>query len=86
VQWRFSDSGTDASLRIRRSVAVPGSIDADADVTLTLDLATWAALYAGDTTADEAEAAGALTIDGDRAALIRFFSAFDQPNLARAFA
>ncbi len=86
VQWHFVDADTRASLRLRHGVAVPGSIDDHADVTLALDLATWAAIYAGDTTASEAETDGRLTIDGDRAALGRFFAAFDQPHLAAAFA
>ena len=50
------------------------------------DLATWAALYAGQTTAADAEAAGSLTVGGDRAGLVSFFGAFDHPRLADAFA
>ncbi|HEY5664901.1 MAG TPA: alkyl sulfatase dimerization domain-containing protein [Ilumatobacter sp.] len=85
VQWRFSDSGATPSLRIRRGVAVPGTADPAADAALSLDLATWAGLYAGTLTAGEAEAAGTLTVSGDRAGLGRFFAAFDQPHLAVAF-
>ena len=85
VQWRFVESGTAASLRIRRGVAVPGVDDRDADATLELDLRTWADLYAGTVTAADAEAAGSLTITGDRAGLARYFDAFDHPHLATAF-
>jgi alkyl sulfatase BDS1-like metallo-beta-lactamase superfamily hydrolase len=90
VQWHFTgwaatDSTTDASLRIRRGVAAPGIVDPDADVTLGLDLRTWAALYAGAIDAATAERDGVLRITGDRAALPRFFAAFDQPHLAVAF-
>jgi putative sterol carrier protein len=62
---------------------VPGGDDPDAEVELALDLPTWAALYAGDTTATEAERAGTLTITGDRARLAEFFGAFDHPHLVR---
>ncbi len=86
VQWRFTDSGNDAALRLRRGVAVPSTTDPDADVTITLDQATWAALYAGDMTASGAEAAGSLTIAGDRELLGDYFSAFDHPHLGAAFA
>lgn len=86
VAWRFTDSDTTAALRVRRGVAVPGDTDPDADATVELDLPTWAALYAGDLTATAAEEAGRLTISGDRSVLHRFFSAFDHPHLANAFA
>ena len=85
VQFRFTDSGTDAALRIRHGVAVPATRDDEADATIALDLPTWAALYAGDTDAVAAESAGTMTISGDRDGLRRFFAAFDQPNLATAF-
>jgi alkyl sulfatase BDS1-like metallo-beta-lactamase superfamily hydrolase len=83
VQWRFTDSDTSAALRIRRGVAVPAVDDPDADVVISLDLATWAALYAGSTTTSEAEAAGTLSISGDRTRLAEFFGAFDHPHLVR---
>lgn len=85
VQWYFSDTRTDASLRIRRGVAIPGKNDSAADITLDLDLPTWAALYAGETTASDAEVAGDLTVTGDRTMLASFFAAFDQPQLAGSF-
>ena len=83
--WSATDPATDASLRIRHGVAVPGTKDAAADVTLTLDRRTWAALYAGAIDAATAEHDGALRITGDRSVLPRFFAAFDQPHLAVAF-
>lgn len=86
VLWEFTDSASLAALRIRHGVAAPGSHDPSADVTLSLDLPTWAALYAGDTSALEAQEAGSLTISGDRSVLAQFFAAFDQPNLSTAFA
>ena len=85
VQWRFTDAGVDASLRIRRGIAVPGRFDADADATLSLDQPTWAALYGGATTASQAESAGGLTVTGDRTGLAAFFGAFDHPHLAVSF-
>jgi alkyl sulfatase BDS1-like metallo-beta-lactamase superfamily hydrolase len=85
VQFRFTDSGAQAALRIRRGVAVPADHDPDADTAIELDLPTWASLYAGDTDAAAAESAGTLTISGDRHGLAKFFSAFDQPHLTRAF-
>ncbi|MFW2334647.1 alkyl sulfatase dimerization domain-containing protein [Ilumatobacter sp.] len=84
VRWRFRDSGTNATLRIRHGVAVPGRID-DPDVEIELDLPTWARLYGGDVTAVEAESADDLVITGDRSLLTRFFGAFDQPHLVHAF-
>jgi alkyl sulfatase BDS1-like metallo-beta-lactamase superfamily hydrolase len=83
VQWRFTDSDTAASLRVRHGVAVPGGVDPDADIELNLDLPTWAALYAGDATASEAEEAGTLRVTGDRELLAQFFGAFDHPHLVR---
>jgi len=85
VVWRFTDSDTTAALRVRHGVAVPAVDDPDADATLALDLPTWAALYAGDLTADEAVDAGRLTIVGERSRLPSFFAAFDQAKLATAF-
>jgi len=85
VQWHFRDTGTDASLRVRRGVAVPGTNDSAADITIDLDLPTWAALYAGEVTASDAVAAGKLTVTGDRTMLTSFFEAFDQPALAGSF-
>jgi len=86
VQFRFTDSGTDAALRIRHGVAVPGSNDDHADVTVELDLPTWASLVAGSIDAASAESAGRLSVTGDRDGLARFFAAFDQSHLAKAFA
>ncbi len=85
VQWSFTDLGVDAALRIRHGVAVPAETDPEPAATLTLDRATWAALYAGETSAADAENAGTLAVGGDRSALTRFFAAFDHPYLARAF-
>ena len=86
VQWRFTDSGAAASLRMRHGLAVPGGVDPAADATLTLDLATWARLYAGSMTATEAQAEGALLIEGDASRLAEFFGVFDHPYLRRVFA
>ncbi len=85
VLWRFTDTDVSAALRVRHGVAVPASDDPDADVTIALDLATWAALYAGELTAAEAVDAGRLAVTGDGSALAGFFAAFDQPKLAAAF-
>jgi alkyl sulfatase BDS1-like metallo-beta-lactamase superfamily hydrolase len=85
VQWRFRDSDTNASLRMRNGLAVPGEVDPAPDATLTLDLPTWAGLYAGSVTSAEAHAAGGLTIEGDAGGLVVFFGAFDHPYLARMF-
>lgn len=83
VQWHFTDSGVDASLRVRRGVAVPGRVDPDPMATLRLDLGAWAALYSGAKRADDL--AGSLTIAGDRSALNSFFALFDHPHLRSAF-
>lgn len=81
VQWRFAD-GTVASLRIRDGVAVPaGEID-DANTELTLSLEAWADLYSGRTTLADCEAAGTVTVTGDRAGLCSFFACFDLGHLA----
>lgn len=85
VQFRFNDSDTDAALRIRHGVAVPSRRDDGADVTITLDLPTWASLYTGATDVAAAESAGTVSISGDRRGLARFFGAFDQPHLAKVF-
>jgi alkyl sulfatase BDS1-like metallo-beta-lactamase superfamily hydrolase len=85
VQWHFTDSGTAAALRVRRGVAVPGSEDPAPAATLSLDLPTWARLYAGACTAADAEADGTLAISGERSALAPFFAMFDHPHLATAF-
>ena len=42
-------------------------------------------LYTGATDVASAEAAGAVSIGGDRRGLARFFGAFDHPHLAKAF-
>ena len=80
VQWRFDD-GTTASLRVRDGVAVPGAAVDDANTTISLSLETWADLYSGKATLDDAVASGELVVEGDTAGLRRFFGCFDNPHL-----
>ncbi len=50
-------------------------------VTLTMDERTWAEMAAGDATASEAAAAGALTVDGDRRAVRRLAKIFSRKQV-----
>ena len=81
VQWRFDD-GVVASLRLRDGVAVPGAEVADADAEIALSLDAWADLYSGRKTLADTEAAGLVTVSGDRSMLGDFFACFDLAHLA----
>lgn len=81
--------GPSMRLRIDRSVIATGPggvVDTAADVRIELDVPTSAALYAGDTSAADAETAGTPSIAGRRDLLPPFFAAFDQPHLGPALA
>lgn len=81
LRWEFDD-GTTVGLDIRRQVAVPTD-GGGADLVITIDHQTWAEILAAKLTLTEAEAAGRLTLTGDRAEIIGLLAAFDHPTLAQ---
>jgi len=76
----FVIEGMSCGLHVRGGVAVPTD-GADADHTITMDLATWADVLAGKLAVSDAHVAGAITIDGDAAAVRGILACFDPPML-----
>lgn len=76
--WRFTDSGALASLRVRRGVAEYQPIDpGDADFELRLSHETWARLWAGRVSLEDATASSEVELVGDPARAREFFDLFD---------
>ena len=81
LRWEFDDGST-VGLYLRHQVAVPTD-GAGAGLAITIDHQTWAEILAAKLTLSEAEAAGRVTLSGDRAEIIGLLAAFDHPTLAR---
>lgn len=82
VEWNFGYQQR-ASLRLRDGVAVPGGAVDDADIVMYLGLDSWADLYSGVRTLDEAVAGGDLELGGTIDELTDFFACFEHPHLGR---
>lgn len=82
LRWEFTD-GTTVGLHVRRGVAVPTD-GSGAELSLALDLATWAKIAANKLTIGDAVAAGAVTITGDPTRVNALLASFDHRALADA--
>jgi alkyl sulfatase BDS1-like metallo-beta-lactamase superfamily hydrolase len=80
LRWDFVD-GTAVGLHVRRGVAVPTN-GAGADLSLALDLATWAKIAANKLTIGDAVASGAVTVEGDPSRVYALLGCFDHRALA----
>jgi alkyl sulfatase BDS1-like metallo-beta-lactamase superfamily hydrolase len=78
IAFKFSQSTT--GLHIRNSVAVPTD-GADANNSITCELAVWADILSGSTTLSQSIAASALQINGNTAQVFRALACFDVVGL-----
>ncbi|MDC0996328.1 alkyl sulfatase dimerization domain-containing protein [Pseudomonadales bacterium] len=78
LRLRFDD-GTSTGLKIRRGVAIPTDGNA-ADIEVSVNHEVWANLLGGKSTLATAIADGEFQVNGEQAAVVRFFSAFDHPS------
>ncbi len=80
IGFRFTDVGDDNALQIRRGVAVfHDTMPETTDATFVASKALLDRILLGQTTVVQAIADGALTIEGDEAAVQRFFAVLDPP-------
>ncbi len=79
IGFEFAD-GTTTGLHVRRSVAVPTD-GTGAELTVALDLETWATILSNKTTFDEAVAAGSVALTGDPKRIRATIGCFDHNAL-----
>jgi alkyl sulfatase BDS1-like metallo-beta-lactamase superfamily hydrolase len=79
IAFMFSQ-GQKTGLHIRNSVAVPTD-GADANNSITCELAVWADILSGSTTLSQSIAASALQINGNTAQVFRALACFDVVGL-----
>jgi DNA-binding HxlR family transcriptional regulator len=74
-EFRVGDTAALMRVHDKQAELIPAGA-AEPDAVISMDAATVAALGAGRRTIDEAEADGAITVDGDRKAAAALFAAF----------
>ena len=78
LAWAFND-GSRRGLHLRNGIACPTDGD-DAEVTVSCDLGSWAAILGGKTTLSAALARSTLSITGDAETFVTAMSFFDVPG------
>ncbi len=80
LRWEFAD-GTRVGLHVRRGVAVPTD-GQGAELSLALDLDTWAQIASNKLAFSEAVAAGSVVVGGDMGRVTAVLASFDHESLA----
>lgn len=80
--WRFAPSGEQVAMHMRHGIAAIADGQA-ADLTIELELPTWAKLLAAKLTLSDALASGVVKAEGNPERILSWFGCFDHPTLGR---